>query len=195
MIVAGIDPSLTSTGVAILVDGKPIALSRVGHGTLSSRSYAHRSDRIVTQCAAVLSAIYDVLLHDHPDLAVIEGPAYGACNASTHDGSGLWWGLFSTLRARRIPLAVVAPKTRALFATGNGDADKATVHTAVAAWWPGVAIRGNDIADAAVFAMMGAHHLGAPLPFDAKQRQIDCLDVVKWPSILGVKQDNVQVKA
>ncbi|WP_062906491.1 RuvC family protein [Mycobacterium avium] len=77
MIVAGIDPSLTNTGIAVLADGNPLSLRSIGHGTLSGHSYAHRSDRIVSQCRAVIDAL--ILADDaKPAVAVIEGPAYGA---------------------------------------------------------------------------------------------------------------------
>ena len=130
MIVLGLDPSLTSTGVAVLTDGRPSALRAIGHGTPNGKSYAHRSDRIVSQARAVMRFVED---HATPDLAVIEGPAYGANMPSAFDRAGLFWGLYSTLRARRVPIAVVAPKTRALWATANGGADKRMVLTAMRA--------------------------------------------------------------
>lgn len=186
MIVAGIDPSLTSTGIAILGDGRPLSLRSIGHGTLSGRSYAHRSDRIVSECRAVIDAL--ILADDaKPALAVIEGPAYGACNASTHDGSGLWWGLYSTLRARRIPIAVVAPKTRALWATGSGNADKKQILATVRAWWPTTRIANHDQADAACLAAIGAFHAGDPMPFDVKERHTTNLAAVQWPAELEAR--------
>lgn len=179
MIVCGIDPSLTNTGIAILSDGQPMLLRSIGHGTLSGRSYAHRSDRIVSQCRAVMDA---VISREATDLAVIEGPAYGACNASTHDGSGLWWGLYSTLRARRIPIAVIAPTTRAKWATGKGNADKTTVLTTVRSWWPNTHVANHDQADALVLAAIGAFHAGDPMPFPVKERHTANLAAVQWPT-------------
>lgn len=185
-IVAGIDPSLTNTGIAVLADGNPLSLRSIGHGTLSGRSYAHRSDRIVSECRAVIDAL--ILADDaKPALAVIEGPAYGACNASTHDGSGLWWGLYSTLRARRIPIAVVAPKTRALWATGSGNADKKQILATVRAWWPATRIANHDQADALVLAAIGAFHHGDPMPFDVKERHTTNLAAVQWPAELEAR--------
>ena len=185
--VVGIDPSLVSCGIAILADGKPVLLKSVGHGTPNGRSYTHRSNRIVGQCRAVMRLIDEFnILSAHPDLAVIEGPAYGANMPSNHDRAGLWWGLYSTLNARDIPIAVVAPKTRALFATGSGNADKATVLAAVRAWWPDTLVRNHDIADAATLALLGAMHLGDQVPFDVRARHRGCVDVVKWPAGVGV---------
>lgn len=195
-LVVGLDPSLTSTGIAALLDGRPVVLRSIGHGTLSARDYAHRSDRIVAQSRAVMQVLADLAdIYRQPDLAVIEGPAYGACNASTHDGSGLWWGLYSTLRARRIPTAVIAPGTRAKWATGSGRAEKRDVLAAVRTWWPDQPVRNHDIADAAVLALMGAHHLGEPMPFVPKPRHQLGLEAVSWPSNPCAKPEPSQLGA
>lgn len=182
-IVAGIDPSLTNTGIAILLDGQPLLLRSIGHGTPNGKTYGHRSDRIVAQCRAVIahvlpcnSSAADI------DLAVMEGPAYGANLPSAHDRAGLFWGLYSTLRARKIPIAVVAPKTRALWATGSGNADKRDVLAAVRAWWPNKRILNHDIADAAALAAIGAFHAGDPMPFPVRERHSANLAAVQWPA-------------
>lgn len=191
MIIAGIDPSLTNTGIAILHNGQPALLRSIGHGTLSGRSYAHRSDRIVSECRAVMAVLADECDERNTlrpprsriDLAVIEGPAYGACNASTHDGSGLWWGLYSTLRARRIPVAVIAPTTRAKWATGKGNADKTTILTTVRSWWPATHVANHDQADALVLAAIGAFHYGDPMPFPVREWHTANLAAVQWPQL------------
>ncbi|PQM51814.1 hypothetical protein C5U48_12875 [Mycolicibacter virginiensis] len=177
MIVAGIDPSLTSTGVAILEHGNPAYLHAVGHGGRDGASYDHRSRRIVSQCRTITGILATWTL----DLAVIEGPAYAHANAYTHDGAGLWWGLYSALRARKIPTAVIAPKTRARWATGNGNADKKAVLAAVRTWWPNTTIRNHDIADALALATIGAHHHGDPMPFPTKPRHTLALEAIAWP--------------
>lgn len=192
MIVVGVDPSLTNTGIAVLHNGQPALLRSIGHGTLSGRSYAHRSDRIVSECHAVMSVLADDCDERNTlrpprsriDLVVLEGPAYGACNASTHDGSGLWWGLYSTLRARRIPTAVIPPATRAKWATGKGNADKRTVLATVRDWWPATRIANHDQADALVLAAIGAFHYGDPMPFDVKERHTANLAAVQWPELV-----------
>ncbi|SRX93578.1 Crossover junction endodeoxyribonuclease RuvC [Mycobacterium shimoidei] len=193
MIVAGIDPSLSSTGIAVLVDGHPVMLRTVGHRSPDARSYAHRSDRIVSQARAVIDALYCAPVTspaDRPkplgeriDMAVIEGPAYAHHNAGTHDSAGLWWGLFSKLRSLRIPTAVIAPKTRALWTTGNGNATKSQVLDTVRSWWPGHAIRCNDIADALALASIGAAHFGDQLPFELRARHRAKLRDIDWPEV------------
>lgn len=177
MIVCGLDPSLTSTGIAILRDGQPVALNTVGHGTRNGSSYAHRSDRIVSQCRAVVDALPTAAI----DLAVIEGPAYAHANASTHDSAGLWWGLFSALRAKRIPTAVVAPMTAKKWASGQGRAEKQEILTSARSWFPDHAIRNDDIADALVLALLGAFKLGEPMPFKIKRRHYTAIEAINWP--------------
>lgn len=184
MIVVGIDPSLTNCGIAILNNAKPALLQAIGHGSPNGLSYNHRSDRIVSQCRAVIKTIdkwAEDTGEDYPELAVIEGPAYGANLPSNHDRAGLWWGIYSTLRTRVDGVAVVAPKTRAAWATGNGNADKRAVLNEVRTWWPH-RVANHDIADAAVLALMGSMQLGATMPFLIKPRHQHGLDVVKWPA-------------
>lgn len=191
MIVAGIDPSLTSCGIAILAAGQPVYLDAIGHPGRDGASYDHRSRRIVSQCRAIIWALADqcpdrnagVQPRMRLDLAVIEGPAYGQNLPSNHDRAGLWWGLYSALRAQRIPTAVVNPATRAKWATGHGRASKTDVLAAVRAWWPNHAIRNHDIADAAVLAAIGAHHAGDPMPFPVKDRHTLALEAISWPEV------------
>ncbi|MDD7812608.1 crossover junction endodeoxyribonuclease RuvC [Mycobacterium sp. CSUR Q5927] len=193
MIVAGIDPSLTNCGIAILDQGHPVHLDAVGHGGKDGASYDHRSRRIVSQCRCIIG----IIATHSPQLAVIEGPAYGQNLPSNHDRAGLWWGLYSALRARKIHTVVIAPKTRALWATGNGNADKRDVLQTVRTWWPTHrrAIRNHDIADALVLAAIGAHHLGDPMPFQTKDRHTLALDAISWPSNLCAKPEHGQVNA
>ncbi|BCP29587.1 crossover junction endodeoxyribonuclease RuvC [Mycobacterium intracellulare] len=186
MIVAGIDPSLTNTGIAILSDGQPLSLRSVGHGTPNGKTYGHRSDRIVSLCRAVVDAV--VLAEDaKPALAVMEGPAYGANLPSAHDRAGLFWGLYSTLRARKIPIAVIPPATRAKWATGKGNADKTTVLATVRSWWPTTHIANHDQADALVLATIGAFHHNDPMPFPIKERHTANLAAVQWPAELEAR--------
>lgn len=190
VVVAGIDPSLTSCGIAILVAGQPVYLDAIGHPGRDGASYDHRSRRIVSQCRAIITAITECNIggrNSTPnvaiDLAVIEGPAYGHNLPSNHDRAGLWWGIYSALRAKHIPTAVVAPGTRAKWATGHGRAGKSDVLAAVRAWWPNHSIRNHDVADALVLAALGAYHLNEPMPFTPKDRHQLGADIIDWPEV------------
>jgi Holliday junction resolvasome RuvABC endonuclease subunit len=180
---------LTNTGIAVLVNGAPAALRSVGHGSRNGRDYSHRSDRIVSQCRAVMDCLCDKQRNIIPgfvtfDLAVIEGPAYGENLPSNHDRAGLWWGLFSALRARQIATAVVPPATAKLWATGRGNARKGEMLTTARTWWPGVKIGDHDQADALALALIGAFKLGDPMPFEVKDRHHAGLEKVAWPEPL-----------
>lgn len=188
--VVGIDPSLSSAGIAVLVDGRPRLLRAVGSPAIPGLAghYPERSDRIGRQCRQILTTIDTWTEHtgNHwPELAVIEGQAYGANMPSTSERSGLWWRLYASLRGRGVPIAVIAPKTRALWATGHGDADKPAVLTAARSWWPWAAghIRNHDIADAAALALAGALHCGDPMPFPLKPQHHNRLKAAQWPQL------------
>lgn len=186
-IVLGLDPSLTNTGIAILKGGVPHRFHSIGHGGRNGATYAERSDRIVSQARAVTNwVLNDGLIRQvHYDLVVMEGPAYGQNLPSNHDRAGLWWGLFSAFRARKVPVVVIAPKTRAMWATGNGNADKKLVLETVRSWWPTTKIVNHDIADAAALATIGAAHCGDPIPFELRDRHKLKLDEIIWPAMEG----------
>ncbi|MCG7596337.1 hypothetical protein [Mycobacterium sp. PSTR-4-N] len=189
-IVLGLDPSLTSTGIAVLRDGIPCMLNSLGHPGHDADSYLVRSRRIVSQARSVLAAAYirPDAYGEPIDLAVIEGPSYGSQYGDQWDRAGLWWGIFSALAAKKVPIAVVSPKTRAKWATGkdvegNGNSKKPVVFAAVKDEWTDVRahIRNDDVADALTIAAMGALWLGDPLPIQAHKWRVKGLESVAWP--------------
>lgn len=193
MIVTGIDPSLVSAGVAVIradsvvAWGKPGAIRHefdvnvrsIGKNGARTDTYAMRSARIVRQAIDVCA-----LVPADSDLVVLEGPAYSRNLPSSFDRSGLWWGIYSAIRARKIPIAVCMPNTRANYPTGKGNADKDMVLAAMRLLWPNVTIRNHDQADALVLATIGAQKLGAALPFEIKPRHTAALKAVAWPKEL-----------
>lgn len=179
-IIAGIDPSLTSTGIAVLIDGLPELITSTGIKGHDADNYRTRSRRVRAVCRAVIQR-----LPTQPDLVVIEGPAYGTHLGSAFDRSGLWHGIYAALDAKHTPIAVVAPQTRSRFATGRGRAPKADVTAAVHDWWPGYRhlITDSDRADALVLAAIGALRLNQPTPFHAKDRHHQALNAIDWPEV------------
>jgi Holliday junction resolvasome RuvABC endonuclease subunit len=195
MIVVGLDLSLTNAGIAVLTDGRPTLLTSVGHDR-EGKSHAHRSRRIVSQTRAIISALNNALnegtvrrLEDQqlPDLAVIEDQLeHGPMLPSALDRSALWWGVYSSLLAKRIPIAVMNPTTLKAWATGKtrspikGEA-KRQMLAEVKTWWPAIPVRNDDIGDALALAAMGAFHLGDPMPFEVKDRHRNNMEQVAWP--------------
>jgi Holliday junction resolvasome RuvABC endonuclease subunit len=190
VIVVGIDPSLTRTGVATLDAGRPTGLRSVGWGGRDSATFAERSERIVAQCRHVLT-----LVTPAAELIVIEGPAYASKTGHFFDRGGLWWGLFAGLHARGVPIAVTTPATLKMWATGRGNAEKQDVHAAVKRRWPDIRVRNADEADALVCAEIGAAAAGDPLPFLVTDRHRTNMAKVAWPSQFCVKPEAPQVNA
>lgn len=183
MIVCGLDPSLTGTGIAILRDGQPIALKRIGYPGRSGASDIERMRRVGSLTAEI--AAY-VATHQ-PDLVTLESPAYGQYLPSTCDRNILWGTLvhrYSIDRGRtNRGYASITPTCRAQFATGKGHAAKQLVIDAVNQWWPHLNLKPkqDNEADALVLATMGAAWAGERLPFELKDRQRNNLEAVAWP--------------
>lgn len=200
-IAVGIDPSLTSAGVAIIHNGQPTHLSHHGYSGHNGASWQSRSRRVRWTCGQIINAIglaiapvqttAELIPSDWSqiDLVVIEGPSYGSQHGAQFDRIGVWHGVFAAFDARNIPIAVVAPKTRTRWATGKGTDDKRTVYEAVKADWTSVQLAafnegGNDEADALTMAAMGALHLGDDLPIALPQWRINGLTSVAWPEVV-----------
>lgn len=181
--VLGLDLSLTSTGRAILNEpfGDPITdRTLIAIDTITSATagddYSARRRRITGLAERI------VVDETGPTLVVVEGPSYGSSaqkSASIHDRAGLWWAVVGTLLDAGTPVAVVAPTTRAKWATGRGNAGKTEVATAVARLWPQVDARTDDEWDALALATMGAQHLGWDVP--SRAHQALTLAAVTWP--------------
>lgn len=149
--VAGIDVSLTSTGIATL------------GGTTHVPTKGHRNDTLA-QRRARLRLITETVLTEvgYVDLAVIEGPSYHSIGGSAWDRGGLWWLIVDGLIARDIPVAVMPPTCRARYATGSGAGRKAAVMEAAQRRY-GALCATDDEADALILRAAGLDWLGVPL--------------------------------
>lgn len=172
--VLGIDPSLTATAVASSIGWVEVT----GLKGKRTDGYPERLTRI----RGVHTHFCDYLRHD---LVVIEGPSYRSTDPSAFDRAALWWLIYRTLASEEIPVAVVPPTLRAMYATGKGNAGKGAVIDAVARRWPQFATNGDDnAADAVVLLAMGLDQIGQPLsPMPATHRR--ALERVTWPEIPG----------
>lgn len=177
--VLGLDLSLTGTGICYL-DGDGVALLRtVRCGKLDGHQ----------RLAWILDAIADAQRGQHLDLVVVEGPSYGSQGGQRghHERAGLWWLVTHGLHARGRSYAVVAPKARAKYATGNGNARKRAVLAAVRDRYGHLHTVANDNeADALTLAHMGADRLGGTLPdVDVPAVNRSALDRADWPFMMS----------
>ncbi|MFE6634716.1 hypothetical protein ACFVFT_14735 [Streptomyces tendae] len=166
--VAGLDISLTGTGIATL------------GGTTLIPSTGRRKDTIV-QRRTRLKGITDQVLTavGVVDLAVIEGPSHHSVGGSVWDRGGLWWLIVDGLCARDIPVAVMPPMSRAKYATGNGGSRKAAVMEAAQRRYGAILDNDNE-ADALVLRAAGLDWLGTPLA-EVPDGHRAALAGVQWP--------------
>lgn len=175
--VCGLDLSLTSTGIALVMGDPPI---KVHAETFAVGTTGRLKDDVATRAARLSHLARDIVdSADGVDLVVVEGPSIGSMHGSQHDRSGLWWLVVSRLWLRDVPVAVVPPTTLKKWATGRGNADKSAVSVAVSRMWPEVAAETNDEWDALAAATMGAQHLGLNVP--TLGRHAESLTKVEWP--------------
>ena len=161
--ILGLDPSLTSFGVA-MPDGT----------TLSIKSKLKGVERLADIRSVILGLVDDV------DLVVCEGYAYGAANKAPDLGE-----LGGTIRLALwdacIPYVIVQPTNRAKYATGTGNAAKATVAMAIAAR-TGRSFGDYDQVDAWILRAMGLDHYGHPeIEVPATHRV--ALNAIAWPEL------------
>lgn len=170
--IVGVDLSLRATGVAT----STFAITICSDGEHDA-TYQQRDQRLSYIRRNVLQSTAAA------DLVVIEGPSYGSTGGSAFDRAGLFWLVYRGLAHRDIPVVVVSPKTRAKYATGNGNADKDAVLVAAVRRFPNVGVTGNNAADALILAAMGYDHYGSPLaPMPATHRA--ALNAVDWPELV-----------
>ncbi|MCG0066266.1 hypothetical protein L0F81_23740 [Streptomyces tricolor] len=166
--VAGLDISLTGTGIATL--GGTIRVPTTGRrrDTILQRRtrMRHIRDTVLTEVGTV-------------DLACVEGPSHHSVGGSVWDRGGLWWLIIDGLCARSIPVAVIPPMSRAKYATGKGGSRKAAV-LAAAQHRYGAILPTDDEADALILRAMGLDWLGVPLA-EVPEGHRAALAGCQWP--------------
>lgn len=173
--IVGVDLSLTSTGIAAIVDGEPhwmVTLVSKGH---RGDSVPQRAQRLKTIADEVWGQVYDA------DLTVIEGPSFSSNGAGTWDRAGLWWLVMNQLQAEGQRVAIAPPTVVKKFAAGKGNADKSAVAAGLARLWPEALAANNNEWDALALATMGAQSVGMQVP--KRAHHADCLAKVEWPPI------------
>jgi crossover junction endodeoxyribonuclease RuvC len=201
--VAGLDISLSSTGLAIIDDSDvvPITTRRITSQpvkrpdglapSLQDRQLRLRAieDRIMVRlgmCPPGTRGISRL-----PDLVLVEGPSLGSFGGQmTHESAGNWHRIVARVFDLGIPVAEVSPPQVKQYATGSGSTQgktkvtKEMVITAVNLRYGdvGAAIHQDDEADALVLAAMAARYLGHPIEgTPLPPANLAALKKIRWP--------------
>lgn len=180
--VIGLDPSLTGTGLA----------SSNGWCDVIGYKRARTKDPGITQLphpdrlTAMRGLVTRVLEHiGTPTLVVLELPAVSRSGGGAHERGWLWWQLYNQLHKRHIPIGLLAPNARALYATGRGNAPKTLVVDNIARRFPNWHTEGNDnAADAVALMAAGRDWLGHPIT-NLPQTHRAALNKAIWPDLPG----------
>lgn len=156
-IVIGLDLSLTSTGLAIVHNGRA-TVTRVTSKPTGSTT----ADQLI-RLRVIVSRIRAAIPASTRTVAAVEGPAFGANDPGAHIRGGLWWMVREMLDAEDIDVVVVTPATLKKYATGKGNAAKDAVLAAAVRRFPDVDVTGNDEADALWLAAIRARIEGQPI--------------------------------
>lgn len=140
--VLGIDPSLTSTGIAH-TDGHDMVTWRL---TPKMRG----AERLIE----FREGINEILEDTRPVSVCVEGYAHGA-KFGTHQAGELGGVIRIALYEFGVPFYVVPPDKMKKFITGKGKGGKSPVMMHLLKRW-GLEIEQEDEADAAAFAIMAA---------------------------------------
>lgn len=150
----GIDPSMTSTGIAITCPGRPPSTYAIKStpAPLAERTTNVRARRLGD---IVRDARRIVSLH-RPSLAVVESPVPNRRmkSAMLLERGAVYWNTLDMLDWFGIRIIECAPKQRALWATGDGAADKMSVAASMVAEH-GLVFPTDDECDAFVLAEIG----------------------------------------
>ncbi len=176
MDVLGVDQSLTATGLARIENGvveTELVTSEAPHGAWETRTTVRYHVGLTLKFAP------------RECLSVIEAPII------PRHGGGLaleraWlFGLLFDQLIMRGPVATVHPSTRALYATGNGKAEKHEVVAAMKAAFPALTVKDDNVADGLTLAAMGARWLSAPVDGSVTSRQLKAMRSAHWPDMKG----------
>lgn len=168
-VVAGLDLSLTATGVAIFELDEPTALTVKSKGA-NADTLGMRNVRLSALAANIVTYV------ERADYVAVESPAYNQTGGSHHDRSGLWWLVVSKLVDRGIHVYEVTPTQVKKYATGRGNASKTEVITAVVKRYPQFSIANDNEADAVILAAFLRRALGHPVEESMPQVNTWALD-------------------
>ena len=143
MRILGIDPSLRSTGLCLLVD-KRVQMSH------TIQTYDLRG---MVRLGYIADTINDYLTCK-PDLIVIEGYAMGVKGSRVFDIGEMGYAIKKVLYDSGIETWIVAPTSMKKFVTGKGTSNKSVVQDSLLTKWD-IDIEQEDESDACGLALFG----------------------------------------
>jgi len=147
MIVIGIDPSLTGTGIFIEYNDYAVVIK-----TKSSEDDANRMIKISKEIMRVIN------MYGNEDVKVgIEGFSMMSRGRGKGQLFGLGWVLRTKLKENNIPYIEIAPTMVKKFATGKGNCEKSLILKAVFKKWS-FDVDDDNIADAYVIQKIADHY-------------------------------------
>lgn len=152
--VAGIDPSLTGTGVVILDEKREVVNSRLikSKPTEGTIPELNRIKHICLEATTLVTGC---------DLVVMEGLAFMAHNTTALvQLSALNYFIRDVLHFSNIPFVIVAPSTLKKFVTGKGNAKKDSMYLETYKRF-GVSFTDDNLCDAYGLAAIG-HAMSKP---------------------------------
>ena len=119
VICAGIDQSLKSSGVVILVDGVMVDYKVFGIEKIP-KNPIHKAKAV----QLLVEEIYDFLLSHGVMHICLEGLSFGSTGDAARDLAGLQMMMFAKFQEITENIRIIAPQTPKKFATGSGKAKK-----------------------------------------------------------------------
>ncbi|QJU52959.1 hypothetical protein SCB71_06470 [Herbiconiux sp. KACC 21604] len=176
---AGVDPSLSGTGVASIdADGAAVTFLVPKRPSVSTTDVPANDDR--------LRAISGDAVQFVPAGALVLIERLYVPQGRGKDGdliarAGLWNFIVRGLRDKGCTVVSVAPATRAKLATGNGGSKKDDVMREMRRRFPGVPLPDDNTCDALALASAAAAWAGLPVPEPLNQGQNEAMTTVVWP--------------
>lgn len=185
--VTGLDLSLAGSGIVAVrhgVDGVQVSKRLIGSVAFPKGYQPTLEEWVARQTPVIHEAIASV---EPGGLVVVEAPSHGSKFGNPHERAGIWWAVIRYLVRRGDSAVSVAPKTRAKYATDDGNADKPKVLRVVRERMPFAHITDHNLADGLALAAMGWRRLGRPIDGVASRPMNEAMRAVRWPEQMGVQ--------
>lgn len=182
MIIIGIDPSLTSTGICAMRDGIILSSEAVTSKFTGVKRLSDFKEQLIPKVCYVAD-IEDI---EEKIMVFIEGYSFGSKN--NREVLGELGGVIRLmLFEQEIPFIDVAPTALKKYATGKGNADKISVAVSVMEEW-GKKFPTSDQTDAFVLAMLGRDLIETTKVYPASRQEV--IEGIRNPKVKKKKVAN-----